>query len=70
MSEDKKIPNLNLTPEELAELLKNIKLEDLLPIESPKPQQKFYNCNLCHDTKKVLVCGGPNRDCPVCGPRY
>lgn len=68
MTKPKK-PFLDLTPQEIAELLKDVKLEDLLPKKDSSPQV-YYRCNLCRDTKQVLVCGGPSRPCPVCGPRY
>lgn len=70
MSDDKKLPNLNLTPEELAELLKNIPIKDLLPPDKPKTSKVFHRCEQCRDTKMIDVYGGPNRPCPYCGPKY
>lgn len=65
------LPKINLTPEEIAEALKDIKLEDLLPPKDKKPAKPFYKCEHCHDQGYVQVYGpGPNQPCPVCGPRY
>jgi rubrerythrin len=70
MSKKNKLPKLNLSPEEIALVLKDIKLEDLLP--KAKPLNKpYYRCEQCMDTGLVQVYGpGPNRPCPICGPRY
>ena len=66
---DSKLPKINLTIKEIEELLKDKRLEDLLP-KSKKCSCSSYFCNICHDTKKVMVMGGKDQDCPTCGPRY
>jgi hypothetical protein len=71
MSDDKKLPNLNLTPEQVADILKDIKPESLLPNKDKQPKRPYYRCDHCHDTGYVQVYGpGPNLPCPACGPRY
>ena len=69
---NKKSPfsELNLTPDQWEELLKDIKIEDLLPPEKIKTSKMLSGCSLCRGTKKVLVCGGPNRTCPACAPKF
>ncbi len=39
-------------------------------VKEKQPPKPYFHCDMCRDTKKVLVCGGPSRDCPCCGPRY
>ena len=71
MSKNKTIPKLNLTVEEVAEALKNIKPEDLFPPKDKLLTKAFYNCDHCNDQGTVQVYGlGPNMTCPACGPRY
>lgn len=65
-----KLPSINLTAKEIEELFKDKKLEDFFPKSKKSCSCSPHFCNICHDTKKVLVMGGPTQDCPVCGPRY
>lgn len=71
MSKNNKIPQLNLTTEEIAEVLKNLKIEDLLPKQDLKIKNQSFNCPYCHDTGVVEVYGpGPNRPCFCKEQRY
>lgn len=71
MSKKKPVLNLNLTAEEIAEALKDIKPEELLPPIDKSPSKPFYKCDHCSDTGQVQVYGpGQSQPCPYCGPRY
>lgn len=69
-----KLPKLNLTPEQIAEVLKNTSVDKLLPPSKPKGRPYLGpnpHCEVCHGSGTVTVYGpGPNMPCPACGPRY
>lgn len=64
-----KLPKINLTSKEIEEIFKDKKLEDFFPKKKKTCNCSPYRCDLCQDTKIVLVYGGPNRECPACGPK-
>lgn len=60
-----KLPEINLSVEEIAELIKNVKLD--LQESSLLPKMPYFRCDLCRDSKNIVVYGpGPNMPCPVC----
>lgn len=71
MSDDKKLPNLDLTPEEIAKILEGIDFKSLLPPQKAPVKRPYFRCDTCRDQGYVQVYGpGPNVPCPCCGPRY
>ena len=60
---------LNITKEQL-EKLKDLDLDSILKKVEERTKIPYFSCRICFDKKRVHVCGGSDRACPSCGPRY
>lgn len=60
---------LNISKETL-EKLKDLDLDSILKKVEEKTKTLHFSCRICFDKKRVHVCGGTDRSCPACSPRY
>jgi len=60
---------LDIKKEQL-ELMTDLDLEEILKRVDERCRIPYFKCRICFDKGIVLVCGGPDRPCPACTPRF